>query len=156
MSCRVAMLHMHEDGLITIPLPRRQKSKPRTHIKFTESTASKPQHSLPVGTLPDLHMELIIHELERAQAGEWLPQALQARRSTAGKALAQLERQQAWLLEAYLTEVIGRDEFKRKRQELTKTQSGLTQQLRQLDLQAQKQIDTAKLAMHIQDFCQRI
>jgi len=36
---------------------------------------------------------LITHALERAQAGEWLPQALQARRQTVKNALAQLERQ---------------------------------------------------------------
>ena len=42
---------------------------------------------------------LIVHELQRAQRGEWLPQALQARRRTLDKALAQLERQQARLLD---------------------------------------------------------
>ncbi len=99
---------------------------------------------------------LITHELERAQAGEWLPQALQARRQTTQDALAQLERQQARLLAVYLAEVIGQDEFERKRQELTKTQNGLTQQLRQLEAQAQKELDTAKLVTHVQDFCQRI
>ena len=99
---------------------------------------------------------LITHELERAQAGEWLPQALQSRRQTVRAALAQLERQQARLLEVYLAEVISRDEFERKRQELKQTISGLNQQLRQLDMQAQKKIDTAKIACTIQDFCQRI
>ena len=44
----------------------------------------------------------IRHELERARAGAWLPQALQDRRGTVGAALAQLERQQARLLEVYL------------------------------------------------------
>ncbi len=99
---------------------------------------------------------LICHELERAQAGEWLPQALQARRHTLQGALAQLGRQQARLLEVYLAEVIGRDEFERKRQELAQTQSGLTQQLRQLEAQAQKQIEVTALATGIQAFCQRI
>jgi site-specific DNA recombinase len=99
---------------------------------------------------------LITHELERAQAGEWLPQALQARRQSIQDALAQLERQQARLLAVYLAEVIGQDEFERKRQELTKTQNGLTLQLRQLEAQAQKDLDTARLATHVQDFCQRI
>lgn len=99
---------------------------------------------------------LITHELERAQAGEWLPQALQSRRQTVRAALAQLERQQARLLEVYLAEVISRDEFERKRQELKQTISGLNNQLRQVDMQAQKKIDTAKIACTIQDFCQRI
>jgi site-specific DNA recombinase len=99
---------------------------------------------------------LITHELERAHMGEWLPQALQARRKTIQDALAQLDRQQARLLDAYLAEIIGRDEFERKRQEVQQTQNGLTQQLRQLDAQAQRQIDVATLAEGISTFCQRI
>jgi site-specific DNA recombinase len=100
--------------------------------------------------------DLITHELERAQAGEWLPQALQAKRNTVRQALASLERQQDRLLEVYLAEIIMRDEFERKRQELTQTQNGLQQQLRQLEQQAQKQIETLTLANNIQEFCQRI
>ena len=100
--------------------------------------------------------ELVTHELARAQAGEWLPQALQDRQRTLRASLAQLERQQTRLLEVYLAEVIGRDEFERKQHELVQTQNGLTQQLRQLELQAQKQLDVAKLATHIEDFCQRL
>jgi len=100
--------------------------------------------------------DLITHELERAQAGEWLPQALQAKRNTVRQALASLERQQERLLEVYLAEIIMRDEFERKRQELTRTQNGLQQQLRQLEHQAQKQIETLTLANDIQEFCQRI
>jgi site-specific DNA recombinase len=100
--------------------------------------------------------DLITHELQRAQTGEWLPQALQSRRQSVKDALAQLERQQARLLEVFLAEIISRDEFERKRQELNQTQQGLSQQMHQLELQAQRQINTAKLATHIQDFCQRI
>jgi len=99
---------------------------------------------------------LITHELERAHGGEWLPQALQARRKTLREALAQLERQQARLLEVYLAEIIGRDEFERKRQEVTHTQHGLTQQLRQLEAQAQQQVDIAALAQGLEAFCQRV
>ena len=100
--------------------------------------------------------DLITHELERAQAGEWLPQALQAKRNTVRQALASLERQQDRLLEVYLAEIIMRDEFERKRQELAHTQNGLQQQLRQLEQQAQKQIETLTLANNIQEFCQRV
>jgi site-specific DNA recombinase len=45
---------------------------------------------------------LITHALERAQAGEWLPQSLQSRKQTLTKSLGQLERQQERLLEVYL------------------------------------------------------
>lgn len=99
---------------------------------------------------------LIRHELQRAQAGEWLPQALQSRRQSITDALAQLERQQTRLLEVFLAEVISRDEFERKRQELNQTQQALHQQLRQLELQAQRQLNISGLASHIQDFCRRI
>jgi site-specific DNA recombinase len=61
---------------------------------------------------------LITHELERAQMGAWLPQALQARRQTLRDVLAQLERQQARLLDLYLAEVIEREEFERRRKSL--------------------------------------
>jgi len=99
---------------------------------------------------------LITHELARAQGGAWLPQALQARQKTLREALAQLERQQARLLEVYLAEVIGRDEFERKRKEVTQTQHGLTQQLRQIEAQAQLQVNVAALTQGIEAFCQRI
>jgi site-specific DNA recombinase len=89
---------------------------------------------------------LITHELERTHMGAWLSQALQARRKTVQDALAQLERQQARLLDAYLAEINGRDEFERKHQEVQQTHHGLTHQLRQLDAQAQSQIDVATLA----------
>ena len=99
---------------------------------------------------------LITHALTRAHGGAWLPQALQARRKTLRDALTQIERQQARLLEVYLAEIIGRDEFERKRQEVTQTQHGLTQQLRQLEAQAQQQVDVAALAQGLEAFCQRL
>jgi site-specific DNA recombinase len=99
---------------------------------------------------------LILHELERAQGGEWLPQALQARRQTMQRALGQLTRQQERLLAVYLAEVIDRGEFERKHQELNQAQQGLTQQLRQLEAQAQQQIAIGQLASHIEAFCKRL
>jgi site-specific DNA recombinase len=99
---------------------------------------------------------LITHELERAQGGAWLPQALQARRHTVREALAQLERQQARLLDVYLAEIISYDEFERKRREVTQSHHGLTQQLRQLDAQAQQQVDVMALAHGLEAFCQRL
>ncbi|MHC4307890.1 MAG: recombinase family protein, partial [Planctomycetota bacterium] len=99
---------------------------------------------------------LITHELQRAQEGAWLPQALQARQRTLREALAQLDRQQARLLDVYLAEVIGREEFERKRQELTQTHQSLTRQQHQLEAQAQQQVDVLALAHGIEAFCQRI
>ena len=99
---------------------------------------------------------VITHELQRARSGEWLPQALQGRVKTLQGTLAQLERQQTRLLEVYLAEIIARDEFERKRQELAQTQGALKGQLRQLEAQAQQQIDTLELADNIQTFCERL
>ena len=99
---------------------------------------------------------LITHELERAQMGEWLPQALHARRQTLRDVLAQLERQQARLLDLYLAEVIEREEFERRLKEVAQTQPGLRQQLRQLDAQAQQHVHLAALAQGIETFCQRM
>ena len=67
---------------------------------------------------------LITHARARAQMGEWLPPALQARRQTLRDVLAQRARQQARLLDVYLAEVIARAEFERKRKEVTQTQHG--------------------------------
>jgi site-specific DNA recombinase len=99
---------------------------------------------------------LITDELERAQRGEWWPQALQARRQTLRDVLAQLERQQARLLDLYLAEVIEYEEFERKRKEVAQSQQGFRQQLRQLDAQAQQHVHTAALAQGIEAFCRRV
>jgi len=98
----------------------------------------------------------MIQELERARGGAWLPQALPARQRTLREALAQLERQQARLLDVYLAEVIGHEEFQRKRRDLTQTQESLTRQMRQLEVQAQQHIDLTALAQGIDAFCQGI
>jgi site-specific DNA recombinase len=99
---------------------------------------------------------LVTHALQRAQGGAWLPHALQARRRTIQQALAQLERQQARLLEVSLAAILSRDAFERTRQEVTQTQHGLTQQWRQLEAQAQQQVDVAALARGIEACCHRV
>jgi hypothetical protein len=98
----------------------------------------------------------ITQERERAQRGAGLPQALQARRQPLRDVLAQLERQQARLLDVSLAEVIEREECERKRQEVAQTQHGLRQQLRQRDAQAQHHVNVVALAQGIETFCQRL
>jgi site-specific DNA recombinase len=99
---------------------------------------------------------LITQALVRAQAGEWLPQTLHARRKTLQHNLAQLTRQQQRLLDAYLAEVISQDEFTRKRQELAATDRGLNEQLRQIQAQATQQLAAARFVPGIEAFCQRV
>jgi hypothetical protein len=72
------------------------------------------------------------------------------------EALAQLERQQARLLDVSLAEIISDKEFERKRREVTQSHHGLTRQLRQLDAQAQQQVDVMASAHGIEACCQRI
>jgi len=48
------------------------------------------------------HPDLILHELKRAQGGEWLPQALQARRENLRKGRVSLQQQLERLTDAYL------------------------------------------------------
>jgi site-specific DNA recombinase len=120
----------------------------------------------PAGALDELIWEdvcrllseptLITAALQRTQAGEWLPQALQAQRQNLNKTLRHLTGQQARLLEVYLSEIIDRSEFERKRQELRQTQNGLGQRLKEMEAQAQKQLDVARLAMGIEEFCRRL
>ena len=54
MSCRVAMLRMHRDGLITLPPPQKGNGNGRTRPRLT--SASEPQFpiSLPAGALGEL------------------------------------------------------------------------------------------------------
>src|SRR5581483_4321805 len=99
---------------------------------------------------------LITAALQRARAGEWLPQALQAQRENLTRALRHLERQQARLLDLYLSETIDRAEFERKRRELQQTRAGLSQQLTELEAQARQQLNLVGLAEGIEDFCRRL
>lgn len=99
---------------------------------------------------------IIAEALQRARAGEWLPQALQAQRQNLTQALKRLEKQQAQLLDLHLAEIIDRLEFERKRQELAHIHGGLTQQFKELEAQAQRQLDTRALAGGIEEFCQRL
>jgi site-specific DNA recombinase len=100
--------------------------------------------------------EPIAEALQRAQAGQWLPQELQARRATLQEGMAAIERQQARLLEAYLGEVVELAEFERKRQELTQRTASLTTQLRQLEALMQQRIEFSKLATSIDEFCVQV
>jgi site-specific DNA recombinase len=99
---------------------------------------------------------LINHALHRGQAGEWLPQALQAQRENLQRTLRHLERQQTRLLDLYLSEIIERAEFERKRREIEQTHDGLAQQLTELAAQAQQQLNLTGLATGIEDFCRRL
>lgn len=62
--------------------------------------------------------ELIEQALQRAQSGEWVPQALQARSAQVRKARTSLSGQLERLTEAYMAQVLPVAEYKRRRQDL--------------------------------------
>lgn len=58
MSCRVAMLRMHEDGLILLPPPTSIK-RPIRKIKFTSSTDPQSAILNPIDQLPKLRFQMV-------------------------------------------------------------------------------------------------
>ena len=94
--------------------------------------------------------------LARAQGGAWLPQELQARQAAIGQALAQLDRQQQRLLDAYLAEVVTLPELDRKRQDLDRRRDTLLAQQRQLDAAARQRLELGAVADGIEAFCQTV
>jgi site-specific DNA recombinase len=94
--------------------------------------------------------------LQRAQAGQWLPQEMQARRATIEQGLASCARQQARLLDAYVGEVIELAEFERKRAELASRQTALEAQRRQLEAQAAQQQELAQVAASLEAACEAL
>ncbi len=56
MSCRVAMLRMERDGLITLPPPQKRNGNGRQCPRFTEASDPKGNVSLPVGALGQLRL----------------------------------------------------------------------------------------------------
>ena len=54
MSCRVAMLHMHRDGLVNLPPPRHANSNGHNRPRLTEASDPQKPISLPVDTLGEL------------------------------------------------------------------------------------------------------
>lgn len=54
MSCRVAMLRMHEDGLIELPPPRCQR--PQQNIQFTAQSDPQPEITEPVHALSPVQL----------------------------------------------------------------------------------------------------
>jgi len=54
MSCRVAMLRMHRDGLIALPPPRTRNGNGRTQPRLTSASDPQEPISLPAGVLGEL------------------------------------------------------------------------------------------------------
>ena len=102
------------------------------------------------------HPEMIAAALQRAQGGQWLPQALQARRENLRKARVSLEQQRERLTDAYLANVLNLEEYQRRRQELEQRLQALAEQTRQLEASVGRQDELAALVQSIEAFCERV
>jgi site-specific DNA recombinase len=100
--------------------------------------------------------ESVAQALARAHGGAWLPQELQARRENLRKGQHQLQQQLDRLTEAYLSAVIPLPEYQRRRAELERRLTALTQQAQQLQEQVQRQAHVTQLTGSVKDFCQRV
>jgi len=102
------------------------------------------------------HPDMIIHALERAQGGHWLPQELQACQENLRRGQVSLRQQLDRLTEAYLSSIIPLAEYQRRRQELEQRYNALENQAQQLASQVNHQKELSGLVTHIEDFCQRV
>jgi site-specific DNA recombinase len=100
--------------------------------------------------------DLIHDALRRAQAGDWLPQEVQARRDGLRKAQAHLDQQLERLTTAYLDHIIPLDEYRRRRRDIEQRQQSFDTQIRHLEAQAAHQANLAALSASIEDFCTRV
>jgi len=103
-----------------------------------------------------LHPEMIARALERAHAGNWLPQQLQSRLQTLRKGQASLQQQVERLTEAYMSGVIELGEYQRRRGEVEQKIGALVSQEQQVMAQVDRQQEVAELASTIEEFCQRV
>lgn len=102
------------------------------------------------------HPEIIAQAMERLRDGQWLPQEFQARCLALKKAQKSLQQQIERLTQAYLTEVIALEEYRRRRGELESQLQALTTQERQLAAQSRQHIEIGQLAQGAEAFCQRV
>jgi len=68
MSCRVAMLRMERDGLITLPPPEKGNGNGRTRPRITSASNPRKPLSLPVGALDELVFVIV---QKGAQSSLW-------------------------------------------------------------------------------------
>jgi hypothetical protein len=72
MSCRVALLRMHKDGLITLPPPRHCQATRRPRIPFTARTNPQEPITTPVNGLPDIQLQAVAHPEQQVLWREYI------------------------------------------------------------------------------------
>jgi site-specific DNA recombinase len=100
--------------------------------------------------------EMVVHAMERARGGHWLPQEMQARRANLRRARAGLHQQIERLTEAYLANVVPLSEYERRRRDAETRLLALDGQERELTHDADRKAEAACLAAHAEAFCQRV
>ena len=71
MSCRVAMLRLHREGLLQLPPPRNRKGG-SSRIEHTFWSAPQPLLSRPVHELPGVHLEPVLSRPDSALWNEYI------------------------------------------------------------------------------------
>ncbi|EFH83521.1 recombinase family protein [Ktedonobacter racemifer] len=102
------------------------------------------------------HPVVIEQALQRAQAGAWLPQELQARRTQVRKARNTLCGQLERLTEAYLADAFPLGEYKRRRQDVEQRLVAVEMQASQIEASVQQHMELASITGSINEFCQRM
>jgi Druantia protein DruA len=72
MSCKVALLRMHEDTLITLPPPRQRNGNGRVLIQYTLATEPDTPTDVSVGELSELSLELVANKKESYLWNEYI------------------------------------------------------------------------------------
>jgi len=92
------------------------------------------------------HPEMVALELQRAQAGDWVPQELRRRQASLRTVRLGLSRQQARLLEAYLAGILDLATFEAKRDELRQREEDVLAREREVVAQGQQLIAVQSVA----------
>jgi site-specific DNA recombinase len=99
---------------------------------------------------------LLCAALTRAQGGDWLPQALQARREHLRKARASISQHLDRLTDAYWHASIPLEEDERRRREREQTAQALVSQEQHLASETDWHREVTGRASSIEAFCQRV
>jgi site-specific DNA recombinase len=102
------------------------------------------------------HPDSLAQALERAQAGAWLPQELQARRAQLQQGIQQVERQVERVGDAYQAGAMPLAEYRRRRQRLDDHRSALERQRQHLEAQVDQHQAVTQVMTSVEAFCQRV
>jgi site-specific DNA recombinase len=102
------------------------------------------------------HPNSLAQALERAQAGAWLPQELQARRTQLQQGMRHVERQRERVGDAYQGGAMPLAEYRRRRQALDDQLSALERQRQRLEAQVDQHQIVTQVMSSIEAFCQRV